>query len=154
MALSLDILTFDKMIYYYNFYNLRLTTGAIGAAFIIINLILLRSILAYRAGQRSIRFKTGDGPVSISLNAIETLVRSLLGQLPEIRDMRPSIFAGRRGVEVLIKTTLCANSSIPELTEKIQQQIKIKLQEALGQNKSIIVKVQVDKIEQAEERQV
>lgn len=151
VALSLDLLTFDKVIYYYNLYDLKLITGAVGAGLIMINLIVLRLGLARRGGQRNVRFKTHDGPVSISLNAIETLTRYLLGQLPEIKDMRPSIFANRRGIEVLIKTTLYTNASLPEVTEKIQQYIKARLQETLGQKKSIIVNIQVDKIEKAKE---
>lgn len=154
MALSLGLLTFDKIIYYYNLYDLKLITGAVGAALIIINLIVLRISFAGRGGQRNFRFKTSHGPVTISLNAIETLIRHLLEQFPEIKDMRPSIFTNRRGIEVLIKTTLYTNASIPEVTEKIQQHIEAKLQETLGQKKSIIVKIQVDKIEQTkEERQ-
>lgn len=150
MALSLDILTFDRIIYYYQLHNLKLITGVIGATLIIISFSVLRITFAYATAQKKVRFKTGDGLVTVSLNAIEDFTRHLLKQFPEIKVMRPRILANRKGIEVLIKTTLYTNASIPEVTEKIQRCIKTRLQETLGAEKNITVKIQIDKIEQAD----
>lgn len=152
IALSLDILTLDKIIYYYKLHDLKLIAGIIGAALIIINFIVLRITFAHAVGQRSLKFKTSDGLVTVSLNAIEGITRRLLEQLPEVKDMQPRIFAIRRGIGVFIKTTLYAGISVPEISEKIQHYVKTKLQETLGPKVNITVKIQVDKIEQAEKK--
>lgn len=149
IAFSLDILTLDKIIYYLRLHNIKLIAGIAGAILIIINYIVLRITLANAGGQRSVKFKTAEGLIAVSLNAIESLTKRLLEQLPEIKYMRPHIFANRRGICVFIKTTLYAGPSIPEISKEIQHYIKAKLQETLGAEVNITVKIQVDKIEQA-----
>lgn len=150
VALSLDILTLERISYFYHLSNFKPIAGAVGGALIIISFFVLRVSLAYAAAKKKVRFKSGHGLVTVSLSAIEDLTRHLLKQFPEIKVMRPHLSANRKGLEVLIKATLYTNASIPEVTEKIQHCIKTRLEETLGAEKNITVRIQIDKIEQVD----
>lgn len=135
----------------YDDQHFRAACGVIGAGVILFHLMLFQVIWARFQRQRTIAFTNPDGQVTISLGAIEDFIRRAARQVPEIRDLKSEVIAGKRGIEITTKTSLWSEAHIPEVTEKIQGLIKSKVQEMLGIEDPVTVRVHVAKIVAREE---
>ncbi|MDP3142541.1 MAG: alkaline shock response membrane anchor protein AmaP [Candidatus Omnitrophota bacterium] len=135
----------------YNFNDLRITTGIIGALLIILSFSFARLILGRMQKERTIAFENPSGMVTVSLSAVEDLVRRLTTQIPEIRDSRPEVIATKKGIEMDLRIVLRSEVNIPELTLKLQELIKTRIQEILGVEESVAVRIHVAKIVGEEE---
>jgi len=126
--------------------NSRIITGLAGFLLIIINISLGQLILGRIEKEKTIAFNTPSGQVTIALHAVEDLIKRLTHGFSEIKETRPSVIANKRGVEVNLKVVLQNESNIPDLTSHLQDMIKTKIQEMLGIEEQITVKVHVAKI--------
>ncbi|NQT89861.1 MAG: alkaline shock response membrane anchor protein AmaP [Candidatus Omnitrophica bacterium] len=153
IGLSSGFLTMEFISQYYHQYGLQLTVGIAGLILFCINFLILRFVFMRGGSCKCIRIETEKGTVTISISAIKALTRRLLEELPEVKDMRPFIFTNRKGIDVMIKTSLYTGTPVPEVSEKIQTYIMEKLQETLGAGEEITVRIQVDKIEQIRNRE-
>ncbi len=77
-------------------------------------------------------------------------MRKLPTKMTEIKEMRTNITAGKSGVEITVRTTLYSDINIPEVTEKIQNLIRLRLQEILGIEEKVTIKIHVTKIVERE----
>ncbi len=146
LAVSLELITLDQMKAYYDTYNLRFNIGLIGAMFIFLGLLITHVTFGGIQRERTIAFNTPDGQVLISLSAIENFIKKLSAQMPEIKDMRSSVFASKKGVNISVRVSLWSDANIPDVTERIQGVIKNKIQDMLGIEEPITTKVHVAKI--------
>ncbi|PIQ89958.1 MAG: hypothetical protein COV72_00145 [Candidatus Omnitrophica bacterium CG11_big_fil_rev_8_21_14_0_20_42_13] len=97
--------------------------------------------------KKTIAFNNPSGRVTISLSAIEDLIKRLTIKMPEIKECRSDVVATRKGgLEVELRTVLRSDIDIPGMINNLQDVIKTKLQEALGLEETISVKVHVAKI--------
>jgi len=135
----------------YNFNDLRVTTGIIGALLIILSLSFARLILGRMQKERTIAFENPSGIVTVSLAAVEDLVKRLTTQIPEIRESRPEVVANKKGIQMDLRIVLKSEVNIPELTLKLQELIKTRIQEILGVEESVLVRIHVAKIVGEEE---
>ena len=126
--------------------DVRLVIGLAASALILISFILERIIADYQQKERTIAFDNPAGRVLISLYAVEDLVRRVLYKIPEIKDVKPKIVATKRGIEISVRLILKADVNIPDLTLKLQELIKNKIQEILGVDETVIVRIHVVKI--------
>jgi uncharacterized alkaline shock family protein YloU len=126
--------------------NSRIITGLAGFLLIIINISLGQLILGRIEKEKTIAFNTPSGQVTIALQAVEDLIKRLTQNFSEIKETRPYVIANKRGVEVNLKIVLQNESNIPDLTSHLQEMIKTKIQEMLGIEEQITVKVHVAKI--------
>lgn len=131
--------------------NMRLGIGAIGTVLIVVTLLVIQIVLGKMQRERNIAFDNPDGQVTISLNAIEDFIKRLIRQIPEIKELKPTVVASKKGVEVMTRLILFSDTNIPEITERIQSLIKVRIQEILGIEESISVKVHIIKIAPKEE---
>ena len=60
--------------------------------------------------------------------------------------MRPVVIASKRGIEVRLRVILQIEANIPDLTSNLQEMIKTRIQDMLGIEEEITVKVHVAKI--------
>ncbi|PIU41283.1 MAG: hypothetical protein COS99_06195 [Candidatus Omnitrophica bacterium CG07_land_8_20_14_0_80_42_15] len=126
--------------------NTRFMMGGIGIGVILIGLVIAQITSGKIQRERTIAFENPDGPVVISLSAVEDLIKRIVHQIPEIKDLKPSVAATKKGVNVVNRVILFSGANIPEVTEKMQSMIKLKVQEMLGIEEPVIVKVHVTKI--------
>ena len=126
--------------------NSKIITGMTGLLLIIISVFLAQLILGGIEKEKTIAFNTPTGQVTIALSAVEDLIKRLSRNFSEIKDIRPNVIANKRGVEVNLRVILQSEVSIPDLTGHLQEMIKTRIQEMLGIEEQIAVKVHVAKI--------
>ena len=126
--------------------NSKIITGLVGFLLILISVFLAQLILGRMEKEKTIAFNTPTGQVTIALSAVEDLIKRLTQNFPEIKEMRPNVVASKRGVEVKLRVILQSEVNIPDLISHLQEIIKTKIQEMLGIEEQITVKVHVAKI--------
>jgi hypothetical protein len=131
--------------------NVRLALGITGALIISISLMVVQITANRFRREKTIAFENPDGQVTISLSAIEDFIKRTLKLLPEVKELRPQVRAGKKGIAIVNRATLFSDISIPETTEKIQSLIKARVQDMLGVEEPISIKVDVVKIVHKEE---
>ena len=131
--------------------NTRLILGITGALLIFICILVMQIALGKLQREKTIAFENPDGQVTISLSAIEDFIKRALKQLPEVKDLRPSVRAGKKGIVIVNRVTLFSDINIPETTEKIQNLVKARVQDMLGVEESISIRVHVVKIAHKED---
>jgi len=150
IALSLRTESLDSIInlmsYLSQTSNIRLTIALTGLFLILINISIAQLSIGKLRKHKTIAFENPNGQVTISLGAIEDYIKKLTQNMTEIKDMKSNISAGRSGIEVVSKAVLYSDANIPEITEKIQNAIKYRLQEMLGIEETVAVKIHVIKV--------
>jgi len=131
--------------------DIRLIVGITGILLIFISLLVVRLTMGKITREKTIAFENPDGQVTISLSAIEDFIKRALKQLPEVKELRPNVRAGKKGISIVNKVTLFSEINIPETTEKIQNIVKSRVQDMLGVDEPITIKVHVVKIVHREE---
>lgn len=126
--------------------NSKIITGLVGFLLITVSISLAQLILGRFEKEKTIAFNTPTGQVTIALSAVEDLIKRLTHNFAEIKELRPNVIASKRGVEVKLRVILQSEVNIPDLTNHLQEIIKTRIQEMLGIEEQITVKVHVAKI--------
>lgn len=135
----------------YTFNDLRIAAFIIGSLLILLSFSFARLILGRMQKERTIAFENPSGMVTVSLSAVEDLVKRLTIQIPEIRETRPEVVATKKGIEIDLRIILRSEVNIPELTLKLQELIKTRIQDILGVEENVLVRIHVAKIVGEEE---
>jgi len=130
----------------------RLIIGLSGALLILISFSVAQLILGRFQREKTIAFSTASGEVTIALSAVEDLIRRLAGIIPEIKELRPNVVATKKGILVDIRVVLKAAANIPEITSRLQEIARSKIQEVLGIEEQIVIRIHVTKIISLEDR--
>jgi uncharacterized alkaline shock family protein YloU len=133
-----------KMVYTQQ--NARILVGCIAIGIVLVSILLENLIYGRRRAERTIAFVNPSGPVTVSLSAIEDLVKRLIVHVPEALEIRPHIIATKKGLHVDIKLTLRHEANIPDLTGRLQDLVRCKIEEAIGMEDKVDVLVHVIKI--------
>ncbi|MBN2831537.1 MAG: alkaline shock response membrane anchor protein AmaP [Candidatus Omnitrophica bacterium] len=142
----------NALLYVQSSTNSRLITGLSGLLLVLISFSFAQLILGKIQREKTIAFSTSSGEVTIALSAVEDLIRRLSGVIPEIKELRPDVVASKKGIIVDLRVILRKEVNIPELTSRLQDIAKAKIQEVLGIEEQIIVKIHVAKIASIEEK--
>jgi uncharacterized alkaline shock family protein YloU len=126
--------------------NSRIIIGLSGVLLILISFSFAQVILGKFQREKTIAFATSSGQVTISLSAVEDLIRRLAGIIPEVKELRPDVVANKKGIIVDMRVVLRSEANIPELTSRLQDITKSKIQEVLGLEEQIIIRIHVAKI--------
>lgn len=126
--------------------NLRLIAGAIALGFILVSFLLENLIYGRRRMERTIAFDNPSGQVTVSLAALEDLIRSLTIQLPEIREIKPLLMANKKGIDAHVKLILRSQVNIPDLTGRLQDMIRRKIEDVVGMEGKITIHIHVAKM--------
>jgi len=137
----------------YTQYNLnsRIIVGLSGLLLIVISFSFAQLILGRLQREKTIAFTTSSGEVTIALTAVEDLIKRLAGVIPEIKELRPDVIATKKGIVVDIRVVLKSEANIPDLTGRLQEITRSKIQEILGLEEQIIIKIHVVKIISAQD---
>lgn len=133
--------------------NSRIIVGLSGLLLILISFSFAQLILGRFQREKTIAFTTSSGEVTIALSAIEDLIKRLTGFIPEIKELRPDVIATKKGLVVDLRVTLRSEANIPELTTRLQEITKSKIQEVLGIEEQIIIRIHVTKIISTEDKE-
>ena len=155
IVMSLNIVPKDMMIEgVNNIYaapDTRIALGITGIVLMFISILVVQITMGKIQREKTIAFENPDGQVTISLTAIEDFIKRSLKQLPEVKELRPNVKASKKGITIINRVTLFSDSNIPEITEKIQNIVKTRVQEMLGVEEPINIRVHVVKISHKEE---
>jgi len=141
----------DAVMALYATTNTRLILGLTGVLLIFISIMVVQLTVGKIRREKTIAFENPDGQVTISLSAIEDFIKRALKQLPEVKELKPNVRASKKGILIINRVTLFSDVNIPELTEKIQAIVKTRVQEMLGVEEPITIRVHVVKIVHKEE---
>jgi len=131
--------------------NVRLVLGVTGLLLVLISFAVVNVAAGKMQREKTIAFENPDGQVTISLSAIEDFIKRAMKQLPEVKELRPNVRAGKKGIAIINRVILFSDINIPETTEKIQNIVKTRVQDMLGVEEPISIKVHVVKIVHKEE---
>lgn len=123
-----------------------------GTLLIFISIMVVQITVGIIQKEKTIAFENPDGQVTISLTAIEDFIKRAMKQLPEVKESRPNVKAGKKGITIVNKVVLFSDINIPETTEKIQNIVKSRVQDMLGVEETVEIQVNVVKIVHKEER--
>lgn len=144
----------DMLIYTQGSLNTRIIVFLSGLLLILISFSLAQLILARFQREKTIAFTTSSGQVTIALSAVEDLIKKVANFIPEIRELRPDVWAAKKDTIIAdLRVVLKSESNIPELTSRLQELTRSKLQEVLGIEGQIIVKIHIAKIASSEDRE-
>jgi uncharacterized alkaline shock family protein YloU len=132
--------------YLYNNPKAGIVAGLCVAATMIISYVIAQIIYGRQAKERIISFDNPLGRVTISLSALEDLVRNLAGRSPQIKEIKPNIISGRKGLSVDIRLVLRPGANIPQLTADLQEVIKAKIHDVIGKEERANIRIHVMKI--------
>ncbi|MFH1478357.1 MAG: alkaline shock response membrane anchor protein AmaP [Candidatus Omnitrophota bacterium] len=154
IALSIRLESFNVFVSLFDYLksanNIRLGIGIAGLLIIFINISIAQLSLGKIQKEKTIAFDNTYGQVTVSLAAIEDYIKKLTSRISEIKEIRSSVIALKSGIEVNTRVSLYSGANIPEITEKIQNIIKMHLQEMLGIEEKPTIKIHVAKIVQQE----
>jgi len=118
----------------------------IGGLFLVTGAILTYRMEKALRKKRTVTFQNSDGEVMVSISAIEDYVRKIAKNIPEIRDIKSSVDVSRKGINIIAAVSISAGTNIPNITEKIQMEVKNKIQDMLGVEEKMNIKIFVRKI--------
>ncbi|MGE5280605.1 MAG: alkaline shock response membrane anchor protein AmaP [Deltaproteobacteria bacterium] len=156
LAFAFHIITFEQvydiLVFLYTDGQSRLVTGAAGVLFVLLSLGTVQGIAGRIQREKTIAFSNPNGQVTITLSAVEDLVKRLSFQLREIKDARAIVKATKKGIDIRMRVVLRAETNVPDFTAKLQDLIATKIQEVFGLDEPIVVRIHVAKIVSVEEK--
>jgi uncharacterized alkaline shock family protein YloU len=110
----------------------RWVLGALGIIFFAFSLrFLTLGVRSQRSG-RSVVHETAMGDVSITLGAIENLVRRVTRQCVGVRDVRGWVRYSSAGLSVQLRLTVSPDVSIPKVSEEVQKTVAQYVRDVVG----------------------
>ncbi|MBF0388344.1 MAG: alkaline shock response membrane anchor protein AmaP [Candidatus Omnitrophica bacterium] len=147
LAHFVDLRGYERVLaYVYNDPQAGTIAAFTVAAIMGISFVLARIIYGRQEQERIITFDNPLGRVTISLSALEDLVRRMVVRSPQIKEIRPDIASTKKGIKVDIRLVLRSDVNIAELTADLQETIKRKIQDVIGKEERVLVRVHVIKI--------
>jgi uncharacterized alkaline shock family protein YloU len=142
-----------QLIYVFTDTRMRIITGLSGAILILLSFAAAQAITGKIQREKTIAFTNPNGQVTITLSAVEDLIKRLTNHLSEIRDSKADVKATKKGIDIRMRVVLRSETNIPDFTARLQDLIANKIQEVFGIDEPISVKIHVAKIVTSEEKQ-
>ena len=130
----------------YNEDKFRIIFGGVAVLLLMKNHFYSRAILGVQQKEKNIAFNNPSGRVSVSLAAMEDLIRRIVARISEVREARPIIVKTSKGLDISMRAVLNTEANIPEITARLQDLIKRKIEDTIGIDEPVIVKIDVVKI--------
>lgn len=118
----------------------------VGGIMVLLALLYLVTLGPRRPKARYISFDSGNGSVSISVNAVREYIRKLSGEFSAVVSIDPKIRAEKDSISIDLNVNLVAGARIPELSQALQMRVRESLRDGLGINDVKEVKVLVQEI--------
>jgi uncharacterized alkaline shock family protein YloU len=137
---------FDLLSAAYFDHSLRVILGSTAAGLLVFNFLFYRLFAINARRERVIAFDNPSGRVSVALDALEDLLRGIITKSPEIKEAKVALRASKKGLHVKIRMVLCAEVNIPEITSKVQELSRRKIQDIVGLDEPVHVTIYIGKI--------
>lgn len=138
---------FDLLNYVQYDENLQIIVASLVGYLVFMNYICYHQVLKANTDEKKvIAFDNPGGRVSVALIAIEDLIKRIIGRFSEVREVKSKVWASKKGLHIKIKLILRAEGSIPEVTSRVQDTVKRKIQDTIGIDEPIEVAIFVGKI--------
>lgn len=95
---------------------------------------------------RIVAFQNPDGEVTVSLSAVEEYIRKIAKRIPAISEIKSRVDIGKKGINVNIGISISAGANIPEVTERIQMEVKNRVHGMLGIEEKVNIRTHISKI--------
>lgn len=138
--------TVDFWALVYHDYNLRMIVGGTAGVLLVVNYVLFTVYSVNIRRDKIIAFDNPAGRVSVSLSAMEEMVRRLLSKKQDVKDSRVSIGATRKGLDVRVRLTILSDVNIPGLTSRVQDSVRKKINDMIGLEEKINISIFVGRI--------
>ena len=150
IGLSLEMITIDTITTYLAKipadFPLRWIAVLAGLLLILLCLRYIQASFRRLRKNKSITFESDDGKVSITLVAIEEMLKKMLEEKTEVSRIKPKVFLRKKGIEVVAHGVLTTEVNLVEFTKEIQEQVKEKVHTLLGEDKQVQVNLEIKKI--------
>lgn len=124
----------------------QVAIGIAGGVVLLTGLVVPYRIAKKMKRSRMITFQNPDGEVTVSISAIEDYIHRITEDIPEISNVRSKVSFNRKGINIVSSVTIKAGANIPEITERIQMQVKNKVHSMLGGEEKINMTLYINKI--------
>jgi hypothetical protein len=132
----------------------RWVVGLSGILLVLVSISFAQLVTGRFQREKTIGVPTSNGELTISLSAIEDLIRHFTVILPEIKEIRPDVIVSRKRIIVNLRVVLRSETNLLDLTNRLQDVTKAKIQEVLeGLDLDIILKIHIAKIISREEKE-
>ncbi|MCK5450822.1 MAG: alkaline shock response membrane anchor protein AmaP, partial [Candidatus Omnitrophica bacterium] len=117
-----------------------------GVLFILIGLLGPYNALKKMKAARVISFQNPDGEVTVSLSAVEEYINKIAKTIMDIKEVKPRVSVNKKGINIITEVSISASANIPEVTERIQMEVRNRVQDMLGVEEKINMKMHIKKI--------
>jgi uncharacterized alkaline shock family protein YloU len=129
ILLVLDMAQFDTILYLIDNYVLNDSYYflVLGISIVVVLASIKTTIFLsdFKAKDRSpIVVESEKGLVEIERDTIETIVRTVAKDFPEVRDVQAKMFKKDKGIKTYVAISVVQDANIREVTEKIQTKVK------------------------------
>ena len=150
ISLSLEIITVDVVTAYLAGipadFPLKWVTAIVGLLLILLCLRYIQASFQRSRRNKSITFESDQGKVSITLVAIEDMLKKMLEAKTEVSRIKPKVLLRRKGIEVIARGVLTTEVNLVEFTKEIQELVREKVHTLLGEDKQVQVNLEIRKI--------
>jgi len=150
ISLSLEVITVDTVTAYLAKipadFPLKWITVIVGLLLILLCLRYIQASFQRSRRDKSVTFESDEGKVSITLVAIEDMLKKMLEAKTEVSRIRPKVLLRKKGIEVIARGVLTTEVNLVEFTKEIQEQVKEKVHTLLGEDKQVQVNLEIRKI--------
>ncbi|MFH0877509.1 MAG: alkaline shock response membrane anchor protein AmaP, partial [Candidatus Omnitrophota bacterium] len=126
--------------------RMRIIVGLSGFLLILSSFTVAQIITGKIQREKTIAFTNPNGTVTVTLSAVEDLIKKLARQFSELKDARAYVRATKKGIDIRMRVILRAETNIPDFTARLQELISTKVQEVFGIDEPISVKLHIAKI--------
>lgn len=127
-------------------FRLKIMTLLVGVLLVLLCLRYLQTIFQRSRKNKSITFESNEGKISITLVAIEDMLKKMLEAKTEVSRIKPKVILRKKYIEVAAHGVLTAEVNLVEFTKEIQEQVKEKVHSLLGEDKQVQVNLEIRKI--------
>lgn len=150
VSFAVHRIKFEELTYFLNIAyqsrNICIAIIIVSVTAVLVGFLFSRIILGVQQKERTIAFENPSGRVTISLVALEDMIKRTVLRVSEVKEVRSSARATKKGIDVTCRLVLKAESNIPDMTSRIQDLVKSRIQEILGLEENVIVRIHITKI--------
>lgn len=126
--------------------SLRLIFILVGSMLILLALRYLQISFSSSRKNKAIDFESPQGKVSITIFAIEDMLKKILEKRAEVSHVKPKVLLRKNAIEITTRGILTAEVNLVEFTKEMQEIIKTKMHTLLGEDKEVKINLEIRKV--------
>lgn len=151
MIVSLHILSVEDAVFkvreLYASHWQSFQTAVVGALFILVGLVFSKTLVKHGRESDAVIYQSDRGPVIVSINAIEDVVKRVLKKYSLVKGVRIKTIIQGKDIEIKLRLSLWAGSDLPQILVEIQGDVASRVKKILGPENKLEVLCDVQHIE-------